>query len=162
MRESEKYDEAIVCLERIAKLDGSPEHPALVRVGDIGVEISDEDGDFVGGGSALCTKVTEPYSKERHGEWREKAGAGYIWSESDYEVLEGDGRRLRYTACKGSSIVGSAISGDMSSECGIEGDDLTEEEWSRLTEEDEYKSAEKQVLRELLAVDLASERGLEW
>jgi hypothetical protein len=163
----EKYEEALYCLEMISRELGEGEHGAIVALAEeYGITISGEEAVFTTG-SILCTKVIEPYTENKHKEWTDKVSAPFAtgWSRSDFEVLgeEGGQRRLKYTACKGAGEVGGEIAEDLTEGiCELEDSDLTEEEWLELTKEPQYKRAEKQVLRELIAIDLAKGRGLDW
>lgn len=127
------------------------------------ITVSDDPDDFTGK-IALCTKVREPYKKKLHEKWKKRTD-GSIWTDwnpSDYRVFEDFGRKyIEYTACQSSGMVGSEIAQDYE-QCGIEGDDLPDELWEKLTEEEVYRDAERGMTRELIAVSLAKKYGIDW
>ena len=154
----DKFSEALHCLsDIIAKEGGGDEDDAIIALDEqLNIKISSKNPMF--GGLAIGVWVKEPYSNSRFIELKRRPPIEH----SVNDELIGGKRIIKYPQYESQSDVGNNINDDLKYECEIKDKDLTEDEWFKLNSTPEYKKAQVQVTRELVARTILKEKGVEF
>lgn len=150
-----KYDQALHCLEIIAKKGGQDEDEYIYLIDEENdIKVLEKGATVDGDGVSVCVWVIEPYDAKRHLE------LGYTPLSRSVSVVDLKGSKyIKHKICRSVSIIANEINDDLEAKCEIENDDLSEEQWFELRREEDYKYAQIQVARELVAKDIAEKKG---
>ena len=146
-----KYDEALFCLDQITELAGEEE---LSDCKEYDIEVTSEIGP-AWRANQIGLYVERPYDQKIFEDAMDQLQLLEIPRHDTNRWIEiVDAKTIRYIQIEELSSIADVIFGRLENECRIKDSDLSEGEWGKLQDSSDWRKAEVEVARELIASDL--------